>query len=124
MSEPSLSVTCSSYFRGAQGCYVKGSRCDASAIDLGASGHTGGVGRRQQRDLGPGAFLVVLRERIRIGTLRRGLLVDRDPNTIGDHAKELAEQAGVEVGRAHGEVFADVRPANAMIVVTGFIDPR
>ena len=29
-----------------------------------------------------------------------------------------------EVGRAHGEVFADVRPANAMIVVIGFIDPR
>jgi len=29
-----------------------------------------------------------------------------------------------EVGRAHGEVFADVRPANAMIVVAGFIDPR
>jgi enamine deaminase RidA (YjgF/YER057c/UK114 family) len=29
-----------------------------------------------------------------------------------------------EVGRAHGEVFGDVRPASAMIVVTGFIDPR
>jgi enamine deaminase RidA (YjgF/YER057c/UK114 family) len=29
-----------------------------------------------------------------------------------------------EVGRAHGEVFSEVRPANAMIVVTGFIDPR
>ena len=29
-----------------------------------------------------------------------------------------------EVGRAHGEVFTDVRPASAMIVVTGFIDPR
>lgn len=29
-----------------------------------------------------------------------------------------------EVGRAHGDVFADVRPASAMIVVTGFIDPR
>jgi enamine deaminase RidA (YjgF/YER057c/UK114 family) len=29
-----------------------------------------------------------------------------------------------EVGRAHGEVFADVRPASAMIVVTSFIDPR
>ena len=29
-----------------------------------------------------------------------------------------------EVARAHGEVFADVRPANAMIVVTGFLDPR
>jgi enamine deaminase RidA (YjgF/YER057c/UK114 family) len=29
-----------------------------------------------------------------------------------------------EAGRAHGEVFADVRPANAIIVVRGFIDPR
>jgi enamine deaminase RidA (YjgF/YER057c/UK114 family) len=29
-----------------------------------------------------------------------------------------------EVGRAHGEVFADVRPANAIIVVRGFVDPR
>jgi enamine deaminase RidA (YjgF/YER057c/UK114 family) len=29
-----------------------------------------------------------------------------------------------EVGRAHGEVFADIRPANAIIVVRGFVDPR
>jgi enamine deaminase RidA (YjgF/YER057c/UK114 family) len=29
-----------------------------------------------------------------------------------------------EVGRAHGEVFADVRPASTMVVVTGFLDPR
>jgi enamine deaminase RidA (YjgF/YER057c/UK114 family) len=29
-----------------------------------------------------------------------------------------------EVGRAHGEVFADVRPASTMIVVSGFLDPR
>ena len=28
------------------------------------------------------------------------------------------------VGRAHGEVFGDVLPASAMIVVTGFLDPR
>lgn len=28
------------------------------------------------------------------------------------------------VGRAHGEVFADVRPANTMVVVSGFVDPR
>ena len=27
-------------------------------------------------------------------------------------------------GRAHGEVFADVRPASTMVVVTGFLDPR
>jgi enamine deaminase RidA (YjgF/YER057c/UK114 family) len=28
------------------------------------------------------------------------------------------------IARAHGELFADVRPANAVIVVTGFVDPR
>ena len=26
--------------------------------------------------------------------------------------------------RAHGEVFSSIRPANAMIVVRGFVDPR
>jgi enamine deaminase RidA (YjgF/YER057c/UK114 family) len=29
-----------------------------------------------------------------------------------------------EVGRAHGEVFADVRPASTMIVVGALLDPR
>jgi enamine deaminase RidA (YjgF/YER057c/UK114 family) len=29
-----------------------------------------------------------------------------------------------DVGRAHGEVFAAVRPASTMIVVSGFLDPR
>ncbi len=29
-----------------------------------------------------------------------------------------------EVGRAHGEVFAGVRPASTMVVVQGFLDPR
>jgi enamine deaminase RidA (YjgF/YER057c/UK114 family) len=29
-----------------------------------------------------------------------------------------------EVGRAHGEVFAEVRPACAMIVVSSLLDPR
>lgn len=29
-----------------------------------------------------------------------------------------------EVGRVHGEVFGDVRPASTMVVVTGFLDPR
>jgi enamine deaminase RidA (YjgF/YER057c/UK114 family) len=27
------------------------------------------------------------------------------------------------VGRAHGEVFADVRPASTMVVVAGLLDP-
>jgi enamine deaminase RidA (YjgF/YER057c/UK114 family) len=29
-----------------------------------------------------------------------------------------------EVARAHGELFADIRPVNTVIVVSGFIDPR
>jgi enamine deaminase RidA (YjgF/YER057c/UK114 family) len=29
-----------------------------------------------------------------------------------------------EVARAHSEVFAEIRPANAYIVVSGFVDPR
>jgi enamine deaminase RidA (YjgF/YER057c/UK114 family) len=36
----------------------------------------------------------------------------------------VSAQDWQEVGRAHAEVFAEVRPASAMIVVTGFIDPR
>jgi enamine deaminase RidA (YjgF/YER057c/UK114 family) len=29
-----------------------------------------------------------------------------------------------EVGRAHGEVFREIRPVSAMIEVKGFLDPR
>ena len=29
-----------------------------------------------------------------------------------------------EVGRAHGEVFGAIRPASAMVVVAGLLDPR
>jgi enamine deaminase RidA (YjgF/YER057c/UK114 family) len=29
-----------------------------------------------------------------------------------------------DVARAHGEIFNDIRPANAVIVVSGFVDPR
>ena len=29
-----------------------------------------------------------------------------------------------DVGRAHGEVFAEVRPASTMIVVSALLDPR
>jgi enamine deaminase RidA (YjgF/YER057c/UK114 family) len=36
----------------------------------------------------------------------------------------VAAEDWEQVGRAHGEVFSEVRPASAMIVVRGFIDPR
>lgn len=29
-----------------------------------------------------------------------------------------------EVGRAHGEIFGEARPASAMLVVAGLLDPR
>jgi enamine deaminase RidA (YjgF/YER057c/UK114 family) len=29
-----------------------------------------------------------------------------------------------DVGRAHGQVFADVRPASTMVVVSALLDPR
>ena len=29
-----------------------------------------------------------------------------------------------EVGRAHGEVFRDIRPANTTVIVAGLVDPR
>jgi enamine deaminase RidA (YjgF/YER057c/UK114 family) len=29
-----------------------------------------------------------------------------------------------EVGRAHGEAFGDIRPANTTVVVSGLVDPR
>jgi len=29
-----------------------------------------------------------------------------------------------EVGRAHGEVFSEIRPASTMVVVAAFLDPR
>jgi enamine deaminase RidA (YjgF/YER057c/UK114 family) len=29
-----------------------------------------------------------------------------------------------EVGRAHGDVFREVRPASTMLIVSGFLDPR
>ena len=29
-----------------------------------------------------------------------------------------------EIGRAHGEVFGEIRPASAMLVITWLLDPR
>ncbi|MBA2296533.1 MAG: RidA family protein [Actinobacteria bacterium] len=29
-----------------------------------------------------------------------------------------------DVGRAHGEVFSEIRPASAMLVIAGLLDPR
>ena len=29
-----------------------------------------------------------------------------------------------QIGRAHGEIFGEIRPASAMLVITGLLDPR
>jgi len=29
-----------------------------------------------------------------------------------------------DIGRAHGEIFGEIRPASAMLVITGLLDPR
>jgi enamine deaminase RidA (YjgF/YER057c/UK114 family) len=36
----------------------------------------------------------------------------------------LSAEDWEDVGRAHGEVFADIRPASTMIVVSALLDPR
>jgi enamine deaminase RidA (YjgF/YER057c/UK114 family) len=36
----------------------------------------------------------------------------------------LSAEDWEEVGRAHGQVFGDVRPASTMVVVSALLDPR
>ncbi len=51
--------------------------------------------------------------------------VGAGPEHVARTRTYLVDAADWEaVGRAHGEVFADVRPASTMVVVTGFLDPR
>jgi len=35
-----------------------------------------------------------------------------------------SREIGEVVGHVHGEVFADVRPASTMVVISGLLDPR
>jgi enamine deaminase RidA (YjgF/YER057c/UK114 family) len=48
----------------------------------------------------------------------------RPDHVVRTRAYLTAPDDWQEVGRAHGEVFADVRPASAFVVVAGLLDPR
>jgi enamine deaminase RidA (YjgF/YER057c/UK114 family) len=48
----------------------------------------------------------------------------RPEHVVRTRAYLTAADDWQEVGRAHGEVFANVKPASAMIVVAGLLDPR
>lgn len=48
----------------------------------------------------------------------------RDEDVVRTRCYITKAELWEDVGRAHGEVFGNIRPANAMIVVRGFVDPR
>jgi enamine deaminase RidA (YjgF/YER057c/UK114 family) len=48
----------------------------------------------------------------------------RAEHVVRTRAFLLAAEDWEEVGRAHGEVFRDVRPASTMLVVSALLDPR
>ena len=48
----------------------------------------------------------------------------RPENVVRTRVYITSDEHWEAVGRAHGEVFGEILPASAMIVVTGFLDPR
>ena len=63
--------------------------------------------------------------RTALGRIREAL--ERAGFTIGDVVRTRMYVTDIsrweEVGRAHGEVFGEIRPATAMVQVAGLIDP-
>lgn len=55
------------------------------------------------------------------GGAARHVVRTRQFITRGSSAIEVVQD---EVGRAHGEVFAEIRPASTMVIVAGLLDPR
>ena len=47
----------------------------------------------------------------------------RPEHVVRTRAYLVSADVWEEVGRAHGEVFGDVRPASAFVVVSGLLDP-
>jgi enamine deaminase RidA (YjgF/YER057c/UK114 family) len=53
-----------------------------------------------------------------------GSLGARREDVVRTRTYLIDPQDWSEVGRVHGEVFADVRPASTMVVVAALLDPR
>jgi enamine deaminase RidA (YjgF/YER057c/UK114 family) len=73
--------------------------------------------------LAPGDLYAQTKEALRIIGEALGELDAGFPDVVRTRVFLTDMSRWEEAGRAHGEVFSEVRPANAFIGATGFIDP-
>jgi enamine deaminase RidA (YjgF/YER057c/UK114 family) len=95
------------------------------AVRVGAHVHVAGTAPIMPDDAAPPAdaygqakrcLAIILAALTEVGAAPRDVVRTRVYLTASEH--------WMDVGRAHGEVFGEVRPATAFIVISGLLDPR